>query len=94
MVIEMISSAVNLVVQANRISGGKRKITRISEITGMEGDQMQMHDIFGFEQTGVDQHGHAVGRFYATGVRPRLLDRIESRGIKLPGDTFDKRYFE
>ena len=91
---QMISSAVNLIVQVNRISGGKRKITRISEITGMEGDAMQMHDIFGFEQTGVDQNGHAIGRFYATGVRPRTLDRIESRGIKLPADTFEKRFFE
>ena len=91
---QMVSSAVNLIVQVNRISGGKRKITRISEITGMEGDQMQMHDIFGFEQTGVDQNGHATGQFYATGVRPRTMDRIESRGIKLPGDTFEKRKFE
>ena len=55
---------------------------------------MQMHDIFGFEQTGVTDSGHAAGHFYATGVRPRAMDRIESRGIKLPGDTFEKRKFD
>jgi pilus assembly protein CpaF len=91
---QMVSSAVNIIVQANRISGGRRKITRISEITGMEGDAIQMHDIFGFEQTGVDANGHATGQFYATGVRPRTMDRIESRGIKLPADTFEKRKFD
>ena len=91
---QMVSSAVNLIVQVNRLSGGKRKVTRISEITGMEGDQMQMHDVFGFEQQGVNEQGHAVGRFYSTGVRPRVMDRIESRGITLPADTFEKRVFE
>jgi pilus assembly protein CpaF len=91
---QMISSAVNVIVQVNRLSGGKRKITRISEVTGMEGDQLQMHDIFGFEQNGVNEHGHATGQFYATGVRPRVLDRIESRGIRLPAEIFEKRTFE
>jgi pilus assembly protein CpaF len=91
---QMVSSAVHLLVQANRLPGGKRRVTRITEITGMEGDQVQMHDIFGYEQTGVDQHGNAVGHFYATGVRPRAIDRIESRGIRLPADTFEKRNFE
>ncbi len=91
---QQVASAVNLIVQANRLSGGRRKVTRVSEITGMEGDQVQMHDIFGFEQTGIDEQGNASGHFYATGVRPRVIDRIESRGIKLPADTFAKRIFE
>jgi pilus assembly protein CpaF len=91
---QQIASAVNIIVQANRLSGGKRKVTRVTEITGMEGDQVQMHDIFGFEQTGVNEQGHALGQFYSTGVRPRIVDRIESRGIRLPGDTFAKRTFE
>jgi pilus assembly protein CpaF len=91
---QQIATAVNIVVQANRLSGGRRRITRVSEITGMEGDNIQMHDIFGFEQTGVDETGAAVGEFYATGVRPRILDKIEARGIKLPADTFAKRTFE
>lgn len=90
---QMVSSAVHLIVQANRLPGGKRRVTRITEITGMEGDAVQMHDIFGYEQTGVDQHGNAVGQFYATGVRPRVVDRIESRGLRLPADTFEKRTF-
>jgi pilus assembly protein CpaF len=91
---QQIASAVNVIVQANRLTGGRRKVTRITEITGMEGDQVQMHDLFGFEQTGVDESGAAVGRFYCTGTRPRILDRIESRGIKLPIDTFEKRLYE
>lgn len=91
---QMISSAVNLVVQANRLVGGRRKITRITEICGMEGEQVQVQDLFGFEQTGVDDHGHATGHFYATGVVPRVLERIESRGIRLPGSTFDQRHFD
>jgi len=90
---QQISSAVNLIVQANRLTGGKRKVTRITEITGMESDQIQMHDIFGFEQTGIDETGQCTGHFYATGVRPRIIDRIESRGITLPADTFEKRTF-
>jgi pilus assembly protein CpaF len=91
---QMVSSAVHLIVQANRLPGGKRRVTRITEITGMEGDQIQMHDIFGYEQSGVDQYGNAIGQFHATGVRPRIVDRIESRGVRLPADTFQKRYFD
>lgn len=87
------ASAVQLIIQAQRITGGRRKVTRISEISGMEGEQIQMHDIFAFEQTGVDEQGHAVGRFVATGIRPKCLDRIESRGIKLPTEMFQRQVF-
>ena len=59
----------------------------------MEGEQIQMHDLFAFEQTGVDEQGHAVGRFVATGIRPKCLERIESRGIKLPPDIFQRQVF-
>jgi len=88
---QQISSALHLVVQAQRMMGGRRKITSVSEITGMEGDQIQMHDLFLFEQTGVDEHGHAAGRFVATGIRPRIMTRIEHAGMRLPADWFARR---
>ncbi len=58
-----IANAVQIVIQARRITGGKRKVTSVSEITGMEGENLQMHEIFSYEQSGVDQEGQAVGRF-------------------------------
>jgi pilus assembly protein CpaF len=89
-----IASAVHLVIQANRLTGGRRKITRVSEITGMEGDQLQMHDLFAYEQSGVDTDGHTTGRFIATGIRPKCAERIEHRGTKLPADLFMRRVIE
>ncbi|MGD0770718.1 MAG: CpaF family protein [Tepidisphaeraceae bacterium] len=89
-----ISSALQVVVQAARLTGGKRKITRVTEITGMEGDGVQMHDIFIYEQTGVDAQGMATGNFTVTGIRPRCCDRIESRGIPLPTELFQRRRIE
>src|SRR2546421_194490 len=88
---QQVASAVQLVIQASRLTGGKRKITRVSEITGMEGEAVQIHDIFTFEQTGVDDGGHAVGRFMSTGICPHVMERIENRGIKLPEDLFLRR---
>jgi pilus assembly protein CpaF len=79
------------VIQARRITGGKRKVTAVSEIVGMEGDNIQMHDLFSYEQTGVDEHGHAIGRFISTGIRPKCAERIESRGTRLPADLFARR---
>jgi pilus assembly protein CpaF len=89
-----ISSAVNVIVQVRRLTGGKRKVTSVSEIVGMEGENIQMHDLFIYEQNGVDAEGHAMGRFVATGIRPHTADRIESRGIRLPNDLFARRVFE
>jgi pilus assembly protein CpaF len=88
------ASAIQVIVQASRLPGGKRKVTRVSEISGMEGDQITMHDIFSFEQQGVDGNGHAVGNFVCHGIRPRCCDRIEQRGIKLPMDLFQRRMME
>jgi pilus assembly protein CpaF len=89
-----IASAINIVIQAKRLTGGKRKLTSVSEITGMEGENIQMHDLFVFEQQGVDENGHATGRFVANGIRPRCADRIEQRGISLPSDLFLRRVIE
>jgi pilus assembly protein CpaF len=91
---QQISSAINVIVQAQRLTGGKRKVTRVSEITGMEGDQIQVQDIFVFEQTGVDGNGMAVGQFVVTGIRPKCLERIESRGISLPAELFLRKQIQ
>lgn len=90
----MISSAIQIIVQVKRLTGGKRKVTSVSEITGMEGEQITMHDLFVFEQQGVDGDGHSVGRFMASGIRPRCAERIEHRGLKLPMDLFLRRVIE
>jgi pilus assembly protein CpaF len=85
---EQIASAVDLVVQQERMKDGTRKIVNITEIVGMEGDTVQLQDIFFFEQTGVDERGKFIGRLRATGVRPRFLDKIEQYGIYLPPGIF------
>ena len=89
-----VASAIQIVVQARRLAGGKRKIVAVSEITGMEGDNVTMHDLFTFEQRGVDEQGHAIGYFRVHGIRPKCADRIESRGLRLPPDLFARRDIE
>jgi pilus assembly protein CpaF len=88
---KQVASAVQLVVQVNRLPGGVRKITRISEITGMEGDVISMHDIFEFRQTGLNAERVAQGQFWATGLRPVLLDRLASYGVEVPVELFEHR---
>lgn len=86
-----IASAVDIIVQANRLQGGARKTTHITEVLGMEQDTIVMQDIFRFEKTGVDQNGKAIGRFVSTGIRPSFMDRLEQAGIRLPASTFRER---
>ncbi|WP_240911463.1 CpaF family protein [Paludisphaera soli] len=86
-----IASAVHLIVQASRLSGGVRRIMKISEIVGMEGDVVSMQDIFVFKQTGVDETRAAQGYHYCTGVRPKCLERLEEGGMVLPPDMFESR---
>lgn len=86
-----IASAIHVVVQAVRLPGGLRKITRISEITGMEGEILTMHDIFKFNQTGIDSKRRAKGFFQATGVRPHCLEKLASVGIELAPEMFEQR---
>src|SRR5437773_4118487 len=83
------ASAIQVVVQQTRLSDGTRKVTTISEITGMEGDVITMQDIFMFEKVGVTQDGKVIGRFRATGVRPKCCERLKASGIHLPGDMFE-----
>jgi pilus assembly protein CpaF len=86
-----IAGAVHLVVQAARLSGGVRRVTKISEITGMEGENLTMHDLFVFRQTGLDANGRACGQFLATGIRPKCLDVLEAMGTRLPASMFERR---
>jgi len=86
---QQIASAIQLVVQQTRLSDGSRKVTSISEITGMEGDIITMQEIFVFEKMGVTQDGKVVGRFRATGVRPKCCERLKASGIHLPAGMFD-----
>ena len=86
-----IVSALQIVVQTARLMGGARKIVRISEITGMEGDVISMQHLFAFKQTGVDENGAATGYFYACGIRPKCLERLESYGIHLSPEMFERR---
>jgi len=84
-----ISSAIGLIVQLTRLSDGKRKVTSVAEVTGMEGDVIQMQEIFTFRRTGMTAEGGIIGHFEATGVRPRFLEELIAMGIEFPGDYFD-----
>ena len=84
-----IASAIQLVIQQSRMSDGTRKVTSISEITGMEGDVITMQEIFCFEKMGVTQEGKVIGRFRATGVRPKVCERLKASGIHMPPDMFE-----
>ncbi|MEM8652627.1 MAG: CpaF family protein [Pseudomonadota bacterium] len=84
-----IAGAVHLIVQLTRLSDGQRKMTSISEITGMEGDIIQMQEIFRFKRTGMTAENKIVGHFEATGVRPRFLEELEAMGISIPSDYFE-----
>ena len=86
---QQIASAIQVVVQQTRMSDGSRKITGVSEITGMEGDVITMQEIFLFEKVGVTQDGKVIGRFRASGVRPKCCERLRASGIHLPPDMFE-----
>lgn len=86
-----IAGAVDVLIQANRLQGGPRRITSITEVVGMEQDTIVMQEIFGFKQKGVDEDGKAHGEFVCTGVRPTFMDRLESAGVRLPASAFRER---
>lgn len=85
-----ISSAVDIIVQASRLSDGTRRITYITEIVGMEGNTITMQDIFKWEQRGVEPNGRVIGCHVATGIRPKFADKCALKGITFPANTFDK----
>jgi len=86
---QQIASAINLIIQISRMSDGTRKVTGVTEISGMEGDTITMQDIFLFERTGVREDGKVCGRFRATGIRPKCSDRLAASGVRLPADMFE-----
>jgi len=84
---EQVSSAVDLICHQERMRDGTRKVTAITEVSGMEGDVITTTDIFAFEQTGVED-GKIIGRLRPTGLRPKFMDKIEAAGIQLPPSIF------
>jgi pilus assembly protein CpaF len=87
---QQIASALDLVLQVARMSDGSRRVTSISEITGMEGEIITMQEIFMYERTGVDQQGQVLGRFRPTGVRPRFAEKLKACGLQLPRVFFEE----
>jgi len=85
---KFISSAINVVIQVDRLVDGTRKIVSLQEITGMEGNVITMQEIFSFDQSGIDQNGMVSGRFRTHGVRPKFFDRFQKMGIPLTEDLF------
>ncbi|HEY0551564.1 MAG TPA: CpaF family protein [Verrucomicrobiae bacterium] len=87
---QQIAAAINLVVQVARLSDGTRRVTAISEITGMEGETITMQEIFMYERTGVDSQGQVIGRFRPTGIRPRFAEKLKTCGMQLPRVFFEE----
>jgi pilus assembly protein CpaF len=83
-----VTSAIDLMVQVARFSDGSRKVTYITELVGLEGEQVTMQDIFLFEKSGIAENGKVLGKFKATGVRPRFYEKLRSSGIQLPASLF------
>jgi pilus assembly protein CpaF len=86
---QQIASAINLIIQITRLSDGTRKVTAVTEVTGMEGDLITSQDIFVFDRTGLRRDGKVCGRFRATGIRPRCAERLLAFGVQLPVDMFE-----
>lgn len=89
-----IASAIQMVVQLTRFSDGRRRITSIAEITGLEGDIIQMQEIFRFKKTGMGKDGKVLGHFEATGIRPRFLEELSAMGVEFPDDYFDPAHIQ
>src|ERR1700752_1494770 len=87
---QQIASAVHLLVQASRMSDGSRRVINVTEVTGMEGEVVTLQDIFVFEKRGVSPEGKVLGRFAATGIRPKFYEKLLASGIRLPPDIFDQ----
>jgi pilus assembly protein CpaF len=85
---QMIARALDVIVQLHRSADGRRRIVSVSEVTGTEGTVIQLQEIFVFKQRGVDAEGRILGEFFATGVRPRCLDRLERAGYECPPELF------
>jgi pilus assembly protein CpaF len=85
---EQIAAAIDLIVQQARLKDGSRKVTSITEVSGMEGDTITMSEIFKYQQTGVEKDGKIIGELRPTGIRPGFSPRLEAAGFKLSGEMF------
>jgi pilus assembly protein CpaF len=85
-----VASAVHLIIQVTRLADGSRRVTAITELTGMEGDVITLQDLFVFERTGMSADKKVCGRFRATGIRPKCSERLAASGIHLPADMFEQ----
>ena len=88
---QQISGAVDVLIQANRLQGGPRRVTAVTEVVGMEQDTIVLQDIYRYQQQGIGEDGKAHGHFECTGVRPSFMDRLESSGVRLPASAFRER---
>ncbi|MEX0725476.1 MAG: CpaF family protein [Planctomycetaceae bacterium] len=88
---QYIANGISLIVHLSRLKGGARRVMRVSEITGVEGGEIQLQDVFGFQQTGVDERGYAVGEFFVTGYRPQCLESLKAAGVQLTDRMFEQR---
>ena len=84
-----ISSALDIVIQLERMADGTRKLVSLQEITGMEGNVVTMQEIFSFQQTSVDEEGNVHGKFVFSGIRPRFMDKFQVAGIRIPNSVLD-----
>jgi pilus assembly protein CpaF len=87
---QQIASSVHLLVQAARLSDGSRRVTSVTEVTGMEGAIVTLQDIFTFEKLGLNEENKVLGRFSSTGIRPKFAEKLASQGIHLAPDLFDE----
>jgi pilus assembly protein CpaF len=85
---EQIASAIDVVVQVTRLSDGRRRLSSLQEVTGMEGEIVTMQEVFAFERRGIDEEGKVIGNIVATGLRPSFAEKLELSGIELDGDIF------
>jgi pilus assembly protein CpaF len=84
---EQIASAIDLIIQIERMRDGSRKVVNLTEVVGMEGDVITLQDLFAFEQTGYEE-GKVVGQLRASGLRPSFMDRLEAAGVHVPPSIF------
>ncbi len=87
---QQIASAIDLIVQIGRFSDGSRRVTSVTEVTTMEGDMVMLQDLFVFEKLGISSEGKVLGRFAATGIRPRFYEKLVAAGIRVPAETFEE----
>ena len=87
---QQLASAINIVVQCSRLADGNRKITGISEVVGVDGDLVEMNDVFEFERLGISPRGKVIGRFRGFGTQPMVMDRLRGYGVHLSKSTFDE----